>query len=65
MRTLIALAVGFWMARQYYIHFDKKQAHLKAAGIKKRLKQFFLDDGMPPSEAEAQAEEILKEIGRM
>ena len=59
MRTVIALAIGFWVGRQIYINFDKEEARQKEKEAKKRLNQFLEENGLTVKEAKAQANEIL------
>lgn len=59
MRTVIALAIGFWVGRQIYINYDKEEARIKEAKAKKRLKQFLEENGLTQSEAHEQSDEIL------
>ncbi|MCB0374448.1 MAG: hypothetical protein KDD04_00860 [Sinomicrobium sp.] len=60
MRTVLALAVGFWIARQIYVNFDKQQARIKEAKVKKRLRAFLEENGLSPDEADMQSKRILK-----
>lgn len=59
MKTVITLAIGFWIGRQIYINFDKEEARLKEQKAKNRLKQFLEDNGLTVTEAKEQADEIL------
>ena len=59
MKTIIALAVGFWIGRQIYIHFDKEEARKKEAAVKRRLKKFLEENGLTGKEAGQQSEEIV------
>lgn len=59
MRTVIALAIGFWVGRQIYINFDKEEARQKEREAKKRLKKFLEENGLTVSEAKEQTNEIL------
>lgn len=59
MRTVIALAIGFWVGRQIYINYDKEEARKKEALAKKRLKQFLEENGLTRTEANEQSSEIL------
>lgn len=60
MRTVIALAIGFWVGRQIYINYDKEEARKKEAQAKKRLKKFLEENGLTRTEASEQSDEILK-----
>ena len=46
MRTVITLAIGFWLGRQNYIKYDKQTALKKEEKIKNRLKSFLEDNGL-------------------
>lgn len=59
MRTVIALAIGFWVGRQIYINYDKEEARRKEAKAKNRLKQFLEENGLTRTEAHEQSDEIL------
>ncbi len=37
MKTVLTLAVGFWIGRQVYLNHSKKQAMEKEAAVKKQL----------------------------
>lgn len=60
MRTILALAVGFWIARTLYINFDKEQTRKKQATIKKRLTAFLEENGLSPGEAVEQSEKMFR-----
>lgn len=59
MRTVLALAVGFWIARKIYIGYDKQQALEKEAQVKKRIRQFLEDQGLTVKEAEKEAKTMF------
>lgn len=59
MRTVIALAIGFWVGRQIYINYDKEEARRKEADVKRRMKQFLEDNGLTRTEAQEQTEEMF------
>lgn len=40
MKTILTLSVGFWLGRQLYINYDKKEALKREAQVKKRLVDF-------------------------
>jgi len=50
MRTILSLAVGFWLGRQLYTQYDKEQILKKEKHLKKKVKGFLEDEGF--SEAE-------------
>ena len=60
MRTVIALAIGFWVGRQVYINYDKEEARKKEAQAKKRMQKFLEENGLTRIEASEQSDEILK-----
>lgn len=59
MKTILALAVGFFAGRQIYISYDKKEAENKEKAIKDRLKGFFQENGFTPQEATQQSDELI------
>lgn len=59
MRTIVSLAVGFWLGRQLYIQYDKEEARQKEQRIKARLKEFLEGSGWAKPEATEQAKDIL------
>ena len=58
MRTVVTLAVGFWLGRSIYINYDKAQAKKKEAQIKRKLSLFLKDNGLSKTELK----EITKDI---
>lgn len=59
MKTIITLAVGFWLGRQIYIKYDKEQAKEMEEGIKKRLQSFLKENGLTKTEVKETTEEII------
>ena len=59
MREVIALSVGFLLARQLYINQEKKEARRKEQGVKNRLHQFLKDKGLTPEEVKKQLNELM------
>lgn len=59
MRTVIGLAIGFIIARQIYINYDKEQANQKEKALKNRLKRFLQDNGLTLREAEHEANKLI------
>ena len=59
MRTVITLAIGFWLGRQIYIKYDKQTTLKKEEKIKNRLKSFLEDNGLTKSEVKETTEEII------
>lgn len=60
MRTILSLAVGFWLGRQLYIRYDKTEALEKEKAIREKLKTFLEEHGFTRSEAKAQANTLIK-----
>ena len=59
MKTIITLAVGFWLGRQIYIKYDKQQAKEMEEGVKKRLQSFLKDNGLTKTEVKETTEDII------
>ncbi len=60
MRTVISLAVGFWLGRQIYLKYSKEEALQKERRLKERLKKVLEDTGLSKSEAKEQTSNILQ-----
>ncbi len=61
MRTVISLAVGFWLGRQLYLNYDREAALQKERRAKEKLKNFLERHGWPKGEANVQAREVFGE----
>ena len=59
MRTVITLAVGFWLGRTIYINYDKDTAKKKEEAIKNRLKNVLSEYGLSKSEVKETTAEII------
>ncbi len=59
MKTVITLAVGFFIGRQIYINYDKNEARKKEAEVKNRLKQFLQENGLNEKEATKHSDKIV------
>lgn len=59
MRTVITLAVGFWLARQIYINQDESEARKKEAQIKRKLHHFLKQNGLTKTELKEATKEII------
>ncbi len=59
MRTLISLAVGFWLGRKLYLQYDKEEALKKEQALKDRLKKVLEESGLTKTEAQEQTSELL------
>lgn len=60
MRTVLSLAVGFWLGRQIYIQYDKEEALRKEEIVKDRLKKYLEENGLTKAEAKEQTKDLLK-----
>ncbi len=59
MKTVLALAVGFFAGRQIYIKYDKDEATKKEKAIKDRVNQFLKENGLTAKEANDQTDELI------
>ncbi|MFY0689151.1 MAG: hypothetical protein JXQ90_18420 [Cyclobacteriaceae bacterium] len=59
MKTILSLAVGFWLGRQIYIQYDKEEALLKEKAVKKKMRAFLEENGFTKTEAKEQTSELL------
>ena len=59
MKTIITLGIGFWLGRQIYINYDKKESRQKEARLKKRLLDFLEVNNFSKTESKKQAKTIL------
>ncbi len=59
MKTVITLAIGFFIGRQIYINYDKNEARKKEAEVKDRLKQFLQENGLNEKDASKQSDKIV------
>jgi len=59
MKTVLVLAIGFWIGRQIYINFDQEEAKQKEAKLKEKLLQYFQKQGFSKKEAELKANSFL------
>ena len=59
MREIIALSVGFLIARQIYVNLDKRQAKKKEQHLKKRLSQFLKKEGIDSANVKRELNEIM------
>ncbi|TGV03636.1 hypothetical protein [Flavivirga rizhaonensis] len=60
MKTIITLGIGFWLGRQIYINYDKKESRQKEARLKKRLLDFLEVNNFSKTESKKQAKKILE-----
>ena len=59
MKTVLVLAIGFWIGRQIYINFDQEEAKQKEAKLKEKLLQYFQKQGFSKKEASEKVEQFL------
>ena len=59
MRTVITLAVGFWLGRQVYIKYDKKKVQQREQQVKSRLETFLKQNGLTKTEVNSTINEII------
>ena len=59
MKTVLAISIGFFIARQIYINMDKSEARKKEKAVEKKLKDFLTEKGLSPKEIKQQSKEIL------
>ncbi len=59
MRTVITLAVGFWLSRQIYIKYDKGKMKKKEDQVKSRLEAFLKENGLTKTEVKETMDEII------
>ncbi|TPN87127.1 hypothetical protein [Aquimarina algicola] len=58
--TILALGVGFLIGRHIYKNYDKKEADLKEAQIKRRLVDTLEELGLSKREVRSQSNHILR-----
>lgn len=59
MRTVVTLAVGFWLGRQVYIKYDKEKVKKKEEQVKNRLETFLKQNGLTKTEVKTTLNEII------
>jgi hypothetical protein len=60
MRTVITLAVGFWLGRSIYINYDKETAKKKEEAVKNRLKNVLSEYGLSKTEVKEKVGKIIR-----
>lgn len=60
MKTVIVLAIGFWIGRQIYVNFDKEEAKRKETKLRQRLIQLLQEQGFTKGEAALKTQQLLK-----
>ncbi|WP_035085298.1 hypothetical protein [Aquimarina latercula] len=58
--TILALGVGFLIGRHIYKKYDKKEASLKEAQVRKRLMDTLEELGLSKREVKSQSNHILR-----
>ncbi|UII32177.1 hypothetical protein LVD17_28230 [Fulvivirga ulvae] len=58
MKTIAALAVGFWLGRQGYINYDRQQALEKEAIMKRKVKKMLEEMGLSKSDITEKVKQI-------
>lgn len=59
MRTIIALAIGFYFGREIYLKHDRKKILEKEEAVKRKLKSFLSDNGMGKTEIKETVNDIV------
>lgn len=59
MRTVITLAVGFWLGRQIYVKYDREKVQQKEERVKSRLEAFLKENGLTRTEVKETVNEII------
>ncbi len=59
MRTVATLAIGFWMGRMFYMHYDKKKAQKKQETMSKRLEREFSALGVTKDRVKNKVDQVL------
>ncbi len=59
MRAVFTFALGFIIARQVYINFDKQEARNKETKLKQKIDSVLKDIGLSPKEIKEQTHKIL------
>lgn len=59
MRTVVTLAVGFWLGRQIYVRYDREKVKKKEEQVKSRLEAFLKENGLNRTQVQATVKEII------
>lgn len=59
MKTVLTLAVGFWIGRQVYVNYNKSQAEAKESAIRKELEALFKKHKGVGSDIKKEVQRIL------
>ena len=60
MKTILALAVGFWIGREVYIRYDRQIVLDKEKQLKDKMKNLLKDGGWSTTEINQTLEELTK-----
>jgi len=60
MKTILTLSVGFWLGRQIYINYGKREALQKEAHLKKRLTDFLERQNFSQKEQQKHSKQIIR-----
>lgn len=60
MKTVVTLGVGFWLGRQLYMNYDRKNTLRKERALKKRLSDFLEQQQFSEKDIEKIYHQILK-----
>jgi hypothetical protein len=59
MRTVVTLAVGFWLGRQIYVRYDREKVKKKEEQVKSRLEAFLKENGLNRTQVQETVKEII------
>ena len=59
MRTVVTLAVGFWLGRQIYVRYDREKIKKKEERVKSRLEAFLKENGLNRTQVQTTIKEII------
>ena len=59
MRTVVTLAVGFWLGRQIYVRYDREKVKKKEEQVKSRLEAFLKENGLNRTQVQATVKDII------
>jgi len=59
MKSILSLAIGFWIGRQIYLKYDKEMQAGKINRIENRLKSHFIENGFSKEQATQKAAQLI------
>lgn len=59
MKTVVTLAVGFWLGRQIYVRYDREKIKKKEERVKSRLEAFLKENGLNRTQVQTTIKEII------